>query len=336
MASNQRLTSDKVSVATYFLRPLRRALDARGREPSSVLAPFGLTDRPATRIPFETAAAVWSSAAVVLADPGIGLHAARMLVPGDYGALEFAARSSPTLRAAIERIARYHRLLNDRGEVLLQGRCMRYLRPGMEASMPAPYVEFVLASWARTAHDLAERSSLIERVFLPHGPPADDALHREVFRCEEIRFGMEEPELHFAEGALDAPLPRGDRALASVLDRHAEALLEEIARGAQWTSRVSAHIERRLADGTPRLEDVAQDLGISPRMLRRRLEGENTTFARVVDDIRRRLALKLTAEATLSLGEIAFFLGFSEPSAFHRAFRRWTGRTPRSEEPSPA
>ncbi|ATB36254.1 hypothetical protein CYFUS_001668 [Cystobacter fuscus] len=321
-------------MATYFLRPLRRALDAHGCEPSSVLAPFGLADQPAARIPFETAAAIWASAAA-LAEPGIGLHAARMLVPGDYGALEFAARSSPTLRAALERNARYHRLLNDRSEVLVQGRCVRYVRPGMEASMPAPYVEFVLASWARMARDLAERSSLIERVFLPHGPPPDDTLHREVFGCEEIRFGRGEAELHFAEGALDAPLPRADGALASVLDRHAEALLEEIARGARWTSRALTHIERRLADGTPRLEDVAQDLGISPRMLRRRLEEENTTFARVVDDIRRRLALKMTADATLSLGEIAFFLGFSEPSAFHRAFRRWTGRTPRSEEPSP-
>lgn len=260
---------------------------------------------------------------------------ALMVVPGDYGALEFAARSSPTLRAAIERNARYHRLLNDRSEVLVQGRCVRYVRPGMEASMPAPYVEFVLASWARMARDLAERSSLLERVFLPHGPPADDTLHREVFGCEEVRFGRGEAELHFAEGALDAPLPRADGALASVLDRHAEALLEEIARGARWTSRALTHIERRLADGTPRLEDVARDLGLSPRMLRRRLEEENTTFARVVDDIRRRLALKMTADATLSLGEIAFFLGFSEPSAFHRAFRRWTGRTPRSEEPSP-
>ncbi|UQA63079.1 AraC family transcriptional regulator [Polyangium aurulentum] len=321
-------------MATYFVRPLRRVLASLGRDPASVLEPFGLSDsRAAPRIPFETAAAVWSAAEAALDDPAVGLRAARMLVSGDYGALEFAARSSPTLRAAFERLARYHRLLNDRTEVILHGRRVRYVRPGMEASMPAPYLEFVLATWARIASDLADHFLPLERVLLPHAPPSDDALHREVFGCE-VRFGAGEAELQFAEGALDAPLARGDGVLASTLDRHAEAILEEIARGAQWTSQVMVRIERRLTDGTPRLEDIARDLDVPPRMLRRRLQGEGTTFARVVDDVRRRLALKMTADPSLSLGEIAFLLGFSEPSAFHRAFRRWTGRTPRSEEPS--
>jgi AraC-like DNA-binding protein len=69
-------------------------------------------------------------------------------------------------------------------------------------------------------------------------------------------------------------------------------------------------------------------MSVSPRTLRRRLEAESTTFRRLLDELRRDLALRYLADPRLAIGEIAFMLGFSEVSAFHRAFRRWRATTP--------
>ncbi|MCP3139451.1 AraC family transcriptional regulator [Pyxidicoccus xibeiensis] len=319
---------ETVTVATYFVRPLRRFLAARGVDASRVF-PAGLPEAEG-RIELEAAAGLWRAAAEV--DPLVGLRVARELVPGDFGALEYAARSSPTLRAAFERVSRYHGLLNDRSRVTLSqagGEVrIRYLRPGIEARMPPSYVEFVLGSWMNMCLQLADTPLMPARVLLPHPAPRDTSLHRAVFG-EGVRFGGEEAELHFLAGVLDTALPRGDASLASVLDRHVEQLLLQARATRPWSTRVGEDVARQLADGVPRLEQVAGRLGVSPRALRRRLEEEGTTFARVVDELRRGLALELTRNPGVSLGELAFLLGFSEPSAFHRAFRRWTGRTPR-------
>lgn len=324
---------ERVTVATYFARPLSRVLAAGGLDPERVLGPFGLAEvGPERRVRFDDAAAAWRAAADATGDPAIGVRAAQELVPGDYGVLEYAARASATLRGAFERLGRYHRLLNDRSEVVLDGDGtkvrVRYLRPGAQATMPAPYVEYVLASWVCTARALTARPLVLDAVRFPHAAPANTAPHVDVFGAS-VSFGTRVAELHLPAAAMDQPLPLGDVRLLGVLDRHAEILLDELSRSTQWSSRVIAEVERLLADGAPRLESVAVRLGTPSRALRRRLEEEGTTFARLVDDVRRRLAVSMVSDRSLSLGEIAFLLGFSEASAFHRAFRRWTGGTPR-------
>jgi AraC-like DNA-binding protein len=322
-----------ITTAAFFLRPLGRALRAQGVSPAEVLAPHGIDEQGTERrVPFATANAIWERA-VARTAPWIGLEAARARQAGDFGALEYAARSSESLRRAFDRLSRYHRLLNDRTEVELSSAGgvtrVRYLRPGPLAAMVPSYLEFVLASWVWTARDLAEAGVTPATVLLCHPAPAEVALHREVFGAD-VRFGAEEAEIHIADAILDAALPRSDASLGRVLDRHLEALMGELAASAAWTRRTSSAVERRLGDGPPRLEAVAHDLAIAPRALRARLEQEGTSFAAVVDDTRRRLAASMVEDASLSLDEIAFLLGFSETSAFHRAYRRWTGRTPRA------
>jgi AraC-like DNA-binding protein len=319
-------------VATIFARPLSRALHARGVDPERVLAPFGLCGPVLPeRIPVSRAASAWLAAVQATGEPALGLHTSRALSPGDYGILEYLARVSPTLGAAAERLGRYHALLNCRAEVALLASgplaYVRYIVPP-STELPRPYLELVLATWVRFGQEMTGDTAAIAAVHLPYPAPADTGLYPRLLGCE-VRFECPHAEIAITRAMLARPLPRGDLGLVAVLDRHAEALLAQSAPTTLWTKRVSDEVEARLPDGTPRLAEVADALGVAERALRRHLERERTSFAAVVDATRRRLAAELVENPGLSLGEIAFLLGFSEASAFHRAYRRWTGRTPR-------
>lgn len=102
-----------------------------------------------------------------------------------------------------------------------------------------------------------------------------------------------------------------------------------------FTHRVEAELEPLLATGEIRIERVARALGCSRQTLYRRLKAEGLTFARVLDDLRRREGLKLVRDAALPVKEIAWRLGFSDPAAFSRAFKRWTGKSPQAFRAQP-
>ena len=101
-------------------------------------------------------------------------------------------------------------------------------------------------------------------------------------------------------------------------------------RAISFRKRVEAELEPRLADCSARIEPVARALGCSRQTLYRRLKAEGLTFEQVLDDLRRRRALKLIRDPALAVKEIAYRLGFSDPAAFSRAFKRWTGKSPRA------
>ena len=123
-------------------------------------------------------------------------------------------------------------------------------------------------------------------------------------------------------------MPRADAALKGVLDRAATQLLERLPRRDTWTARVREILAAELARGAPTLEQIAYRLGVTERTLRRRLHDEGTSHKEVLAELRLSLAQRHLSERVLSVAEIAFLLGFAEPSAFHKAFRRWTGRAP--------
>ena len=106
-------------------------------------------------------------------------------------------------------------------------------------------------------------------------------------------------------------------------------------RESSFRRRVEAELAPRLAEGQVRVEAIARALGCSRQTLYRRLKAEGLTFAALLDDLRRREALKLVRDAALSVKEIAYRLGFSDPAAFSRAFKRWTGRSPQAFRAQP-
>jgi AraC-like DNA-binding protein len=139
-----------------------------------------------------------------------------------------------------------------------------------------------------------------------------------------------------------APQPAGERPpqrrgafLRMVFDEIAGAARREMAKKKAtkengFRRRVEAELEPLLATGSIRIERVARALGCGRQTLYRRLKAEGLTFAQVLDDLRRRQAVKLIRDPALSVKEVAYRLGFSDPAAFSRAFKRWTGKCPQA------
>ncbi|MFS8070938.1 MAG: helix-turn-helix domain-containing protein, partial [Byssovorax sp.] len=160
-------------------------------------------------------------------------------------------------------------------------------------------------------------------------PAPRDTRAIEAFFKAPVRFASAESQLILEAATLATPLLKADPDLAAFFALRADDLLERhSAEG--LAQRLRALLEGELGRVLPTLETAATRLGVSARTLRRRLQEEGTTFQDTLDETRCELAKRHLGEDKLALGEVAFLLGFSEPSAFHRAFKRWTGQTPLS------
>jgi AraC-like DNA-binding protein len=129
---------------------------------------------------------------------------------------------------------------------------------------------------------------------------------------------------------LEHPVPQADRRLLPIVQRHLEERLASARDDEEdWLTSVRERIALEVCDGPPSIETVAARLALGVRTLQRRLGERGIVFKRMVDDVRRDLALRYLADGKSDLTEIAFLVGYSELSAFDRAFRRWTGSTPK-------
>jgi AraC-like DNA-binding protein len=143
-----------------------------------------------------------------------------------------------------------------------------------------------------------------------------------------VRYDAPEMRLVMRRAPLEQPLPRHDPKLFAYLARHAQAIVTRLPQSNRISERVQRLLTETLQSGEPVQTDIARKLALSERTLQRRLREEDTSFAQILDGVRRELAERYLQNPATTLHEVAFLLGYSEPSAFHRAFRRWTGVTP--------
>ncbi|MBX2802189.1 MAG: AraC family transcriptional regulator [Myxococcales bacterium] len=248
----------------------------------------------------------------------------------DLGPLGFLAATSDDVRSSLARVCpymptfttdlTYRTIVDDEGVHLFIGSpCAA--RQGLHARMAGAVGMLVALAPSFTGSPLEP-----VRVRLPGPACPQTSLRRDLFG-DDVSYGGPVAELVTKRDLLDQPLKRADHDLSAFFeDQLSEQLLRlKVAGGLVEEVRSAV---RALLPTSPTLPDAARLLGMSTRTLQRRLTTEGTTFAQVVDDLRHALALQRLTEGA-SIGEVTFSLGFSEPSAFHRAFKRWTGTTPR-------
>ena len=291
-----------------------------------------LASDPDARIPLALETRLWNEAARRSDDPTLGLHAARGLAPGAFNVLDYAVRTAPTLRASLERLSRYNRLFHDAAVITLLDRepltRVEHALAVAGATQSRHAAEFTLASIVEIGSQLLGERVVARAVEISHPAPRSSGEHCRVFGVEP-RFGSRVNAIVLDRTLLEAPIPSADPSLSSVIQRHADALLAARPPLTLSTSdRVRQLLAGLLGEGQATLKAVAEKLKMSERSLQRRLADEGVGFETLLDEMRRDLALRYLADPRLAIAEVAYLLGYSEPSPFHRAFKRWTGTTP--------
>lgn len=273
----------------------------------------------------------WLQAAVELTgDPALGLKAGRSRSPGAGGAFEYAMHSAATVADALKLAARHTRLVNDALEMHLERHGDRaLLRLESHVPLPAAAEDFLMAVMY-TLHmaRLLDRASDVQCWFVQPAP-SDPSEHRATFAPATLRFGAPSSGFSFDAAHLEQDLPSADPGLNAILTQHIDRTLQELPAQRSVALQVRRLVAQTLPAGQPSVNQIAKKLALSSRTLARRLEAEGESFGSLLDDTRRRLALRHLDDDTLSMEEITFLLGFSQTPVFHRAFRRWTGKTPR-------
>lgn len=287
---------------------------------------------PDARISAELENRLWDEAARLAADPFFGLHAAEALRPGAFDVVDYTIRTAATLREALHRLARYNRLIHDVAEFkLLRGVEETRVEHGFRVrdfAQSRHGAEFTLASQVVIASQLSGRALTPSRVEFRHAAPRDTSEHVRIFGSLPL-FGNAHNSCVWADALLDASLPDRDPALSALFDRHAAAQLAALGPATtRYTDRVQRLLAEVLKEGPPTLKSLAKRFKLSDRSLQRRLSDEGTRFEDLLDEVRRELALRYLADARIGISEVAYLLGYSEPSPFHRAVGRWTGETP--------
>ena len=296
----------------------------------------GLSDAelsaPDSRVPFSKFVALWQLITRLSSpsDPEFAVRWGASLRVRDWGLLGYAMSYSETLISALRRLARYSSILADGLQLDLESSGHR-LTMSLSDAMPGAglpnAVVARLAALVAACREITGIDVIPFEVTLAYPQPRLTAEHRRFFRCV-LRFNR--PVSAVALFARDVRLPvvHADETLAGYLSAHADEVLRSLVTGTGTRERVRSAIWAALSEGRPTLDAIAKTLHTPPRTLQRRLSEEGSSLHAEVDQIRKTMAIAALRDRSVPIDDVAFVLGYAEPSTFYRSFKRWTGKSP--------
>jgi AraC-like DNA-binding protein len=273
---------------------------------------------------------VWEAIMRALESPGFPIRVASRRSIDEYALLGLACKTSDAVRDALGHLIRFTGVWRSQYRCALIERASSadLVLKGPTGSLGRRCTnESAVAQILKAIRDVSRTRVDPIRVSFRHAAPADVGEHELFFGCD-VQFEAPFDGLTLSTSTLDSKLLLADDALSTFLVGQLEQLARKLVSSEPLSDKVRGAISRLLPGGAPNLEAVAAALAMSPRTLQRQLSAADTSFARLVDETRHHLATELLAHGDRPVAEISFILGFSEPSAFHRAFKRWTGTTP--------
>lgn len=319
---------------TVTVRMVLKAVGSTGVDTDELLDLAGIdrqtAEHPDGEISFSQMRDFWKNAFRLSGDPLLGMHTAQHVEIGDYKYLDYLIIHAATVGASIQNICRYTALINTWINWELEVRddeidlCMT-----SKAGMIWPHAyEFVFSFITKRIRQVTTEDWMPKRVCFPFPSPSNSQAYKDYFRTT-LQYDAPVGKLVISSDSWNTPLPSSDQQLMSVLDEHARMLLAQRPMPDDFVSQVRNEIVRELHGGQALRKNIAEKLDMSPSTLQRRLDKQGVVYAELVDEVRAELAKTKLQASDLSLPEIGFLLGFSEQSSFNRAFKRWTGKTPR-------
>lgn len=324
-------------ISTLFVHKVLSAVDENA-EHDDLLSSMGIEPNapidPALMISDHEYYAFFEQLTKVDSDPTtLPLRAGAKMRCHDYGAFGLAWKTAPNLLGSFERAERHARALTSvsayEAEQTEQGVFINLHRDGERRLGMRLSNEATVASIATISREVSAEPPVFLGVFLKHAAPESINGHEDYFGCP-VYFDADRDALLISVETAHKPNKVGDETVVRFFDTHLQAELARFDDEESLDRQICNHISQSLSEGIPAISAVASQFDMSGRTLQRRLSSQGYSFQSLVDQTRRQLAKKLLKETDYSLVEIAFMTGFSEQSAFTRAFKRWAGQTPRS------
>jgi AraC-like DNA-binding protein len=313
---------------------LRDVVEIVGRmrvPPDKLLAGLPITlealGEPNTRVPLRVAEALITRAVELAREPALAFHLGMQMRLSSHGYLGFAAMTANTAREALDLAVRFSSTRTSAIGLALYVEGEQASLVFEERASLGQLREFAIIALSVGIWQLGRQLTGLPIDGVAECAFAQPEYLRTMPLGDRLRFDRPVHRLVFPSSVLDLPLVTADavakRLVAEQLERELATLTADAGIAGQIRAAITAH-----ADAAPSLEDIARVLHVSPRTLKRKLADHGTTFSAIRDDLRCQRALLLLDNRTLSIGEVAARLGYTELPNFTRAFRKWTGMTP--------
>lgn len=314
---------------------------SKGADRTRLLAAAGiaegdLADRD-NRVAMDRYVVLMRTAKDMTGDGALALHFSEHTRLDAFSIVGLITHSAATMGEGFVQLSRYRRLI---AEVDIPGGEDRFhLARGedglwLEDRRPNPnaFPELTESALSRFVCEVRRHHGdleFVKAVEVTHPRPPHAAEYDRVFAAP-VTFGAARNAMRIAPSWLSAPVRRPDGYVFGVFIEHAEGLMARLAEGRTLRGRVEGLLAARLHKGPMNMAEVAGELNMSQQTLYRRLKDEGASFEAVLEALRRDLAEGYLSSRKLSVNETAYLLGFSDPSAFSRAYKRWTGASPKA------
>jgi AraC-like DNA-binding protein len=286
---------------------------------------------PESRIPYAAVLGLIERAAAATGDASFGLRLGASRDQHESGLIGFVLLNSSMLMDALGNLQRYFHVVGEGEEFEIERGgphvTLRFRETDPELRGLRQNSDYIAAMLVRACRDLTRKRVSPVRVEFIHRQPNQKIGYAEVLGCP-VKFNAEWDSLVYSAEATRLPVIGADNRLLKVLENACGKILGPAPKKQDLVHDVRELIVDRLAKGTAQFDEVARELNMSSKTLERRLAEGGKTFSRLLDDIRCRLAKQYLTETAFRLDQISYLVGYSEPAAFVRAFRRWTGTTP--------
>jgi AraC-like DNA-binding protein len=328
------------TVGAGFARGLLEFAVRKGADRQALMDKAGLNAEELAdqdgRVPMAKYVALMRAGIALSGDPALALHfgeainIARVSIIGQIG------RASETMSEAFVQLNRFVRLVvetENSGDYRFQ----KIDRDGatwivdtrLNANAFPELTESAFAQLICHTREFGHDSNkpMVKLVHVTHARPKHWQEYERVFAAP-VEFGRDWNAMQVEPEWTEYRVAREDQYLGTILRGHAEGLLKELEASRTVRAQVEAILLPRLPAGETGVEDIAAKMGVSRQTLYRKLKDEGVTYEQALDRLRRRMALHCLNDRKLSVNETAYLVGFSDPAAFSRAFKRWTGSSP--------
>ena len=286
---------------------------------------------PDARMPIETYLLIQDEAAEYVHDPYFGLHMGEFAEAGSWSILGYMMMNCKTLGEAFEKSGRYSRIIGNLIEARLELKFNKakvvFFTPPHAPKMTRHCFEATFSSSVRMMRNFTGVDIRPLEVTFIYPEPVSRSEYERIFKCP-VKFGQKDNSFTLDMSVANIPVLMANPSLLEHFEKYAQDFLAEMDRNDEHTRAVTRIILSKLDDEALSINKVAKEMAVSVRTLQKRLDEEGVAFSDLHKDIRQRLAQKYLRE-NYTVEQITYLLGFSEPSVFRKAFKKWSGVTPR-------